>query len=183
MSNNPQISRIGRTLRNFVALALALSIPVVVLAQTQTSTVMGMVTSSSLFELRGTHVRPAPGVPNWPVMSGDTFQAGDGPLTLTLFDSSAVVFAPRTRVTLGMMSNGPVIRLESGSVRYTLRDPGAINFYCKDEKIAVTSQTGEPHCGAPVSGWWVAGGAAAAAGAWGGALGLQNGPPVSPSRP
>lgn len=178
MSKNPQISRFGRKLRNFVALAVALSIPVAALAQTQ----MGTVTSSSPFELRGANINPAPGVPNWPVVSGDTFQAGNAPLTLTLSDGGTVIFAPRTPVTLGEMSNGPMVRLESGAAHYTLRrDRSKINFYCKGEKLSITSQTDEADCDrkSRAAWWWLAIGAV---GATAGVVALTNGPPVSPSQ-
>src|SRR5580765_7623653 len=178
MSKNPRISRIGRKPRRFVAVALALSIPVAALAQTQ----LGTVTSSSPFELRGANINPAPGVPNWPVVSGDTFQAGNTPLTLTLSDGSAVVFAPRTRVTLGVTSNGPMVRLESGSVQSTLqRGPSEINFDCKDEKTSITSQTTEQDCRhRKREAWgWIAAGAAGATAI---VLALHNGSPVSPTR-
>jgi hypothetical protein len=187
MSNGRGISRIGGRLRSFVAVALALSIPIAALAQTR----LGTVFSSSPFELRGANVNPAPGVPNWPVMSGDTFQAGNAPLTLILTDGSTIIFAPGTRVTLGTMVNGPVVRLESGSGRYTLqRSPSEINFYCRDERISISSQSGDLDCGrkaaaaaaaaaAPAALGWVAGGAAAGTAI---GLALRNGPPVSPAR-
>ena len=178
MSENPQRSRVGRKLRSFVALALALSIPVAAPAQTQ----LGTVTSSSPFELRGASINPAPGVPNWPVVAGDTLQAGNTPLTLTLSDGSTVILSPRTRVTL---ASGSIMRLESGSVRYTLqRAPGEINFYCKGDKSSITSRTGDLDCGpeAPAAkeafGAFAAGTLAATAIV----LALQNGPSVSPVR-
>jgi hypothetical protein len=181
MSKTPHISRFLRKLRSVVAVPLAISIPVAATAQTQ----LGTVTSTSPFELRGAHVNPAPGVPNWPVVSGDTLQAGNAPLTLTLFDGSTVIVAPRTRVTLGVMNNGPVVRLDSGSVHYNLRrDPGEINFYCRNDRSAITNQTGELDCGQKAAAWWwvpaAAGGGAAGAAAV--AAALLNGPAVSPAR-
>jgi hypothetical protein len=83
------------------------------------------------------------------------------------------------------MSNGPMVRLESGSVRYTLqRSPSEINFYCKDEKTSITSRTGELDCNRKAQAGqealgWIAGGAGAATAI---VLALHNGPPVSPSR-
>ena len=175
MSRN-QISRFERNLRSLVAVALALSIPVAALAQTQ----LGTVTSSSPFELRGANINPAPGVPSWPVVSGDTVQAGKSPLALTLPDGRTVIFAPGTRVTLSVMSNGLMVRLESGSVQNALlRDPSGIDFYCKDEKISITSAI--TNCGRPPQAeWWPAVGGAAGATAM--VLALNNGPPVSPAR-
>jgi hypothetical protein len=172
-------SRFRRNLRTFAAVALALSIPVAALAETQ----MGTVASSVPFELRGANINPAPGVPNWPVMSGDTFQAGHTPLTLTLSDGSTVILAPGTRVTLGVMSNGPMVRLESGSVHYTLqRSPSRINFSCKDAKSSITSQTGQADCDDKPSSAALAVLAAEAAAATAIYLALRNGPPVSPAR-
>jgi hypothetical protein len=184
MSKSRGVSRIRRKLGSFVSVALALSIPIAALAQTR----LGTVFSSSPFELRGANINPAPGVPNWPVMSGDTFQAGTAPLTLILSDGSTIVFAPGTRVTLGTMVNGPVVRLESGSGRYTLqRSPSEINFYCRDDKISISSQSGDLDCSrkagaaaaAPAVLGWVAGGVAAGTAI---GLALRNGPPVSPAR-
>ena len=196
MSKNPQISRFGRKSRRFVAVALALSIPLAALAQTQ----LGTVTSSSPFELRGAGINPAPGVPNWPVVSGDTFQAGKTPLTLTLSGGSTVIFTPGARVTVSVMSSGLDLRLESGTVQsMSLRDPGGINVYCKGEKVSITSPTGGLDCGretqtaalAPVDQtaptaknkkkawlWVAAGGAVVAATVI--VLALNNGTPVSP---
>jgi hypothetical protein len=168
-------------MRRFVAVALVLWIPVAAQAQRQ----LGTVTSSSPFELRGANVNPAPGVPNWPVASGDTFQAGNAPLTLTLSDGSTVVFAPHSRATVSAAGSGPTVRLESGSARYTLQgDPNAINFYCKNDKSSVTSRTGDLDCGREATTAKEAFGAFAAGmlAAMAIVLSLENGPSVSPVR-
>jgi hypothetical protein len=175
MSKAPHAWCVLRRLRSLAGLALAVSFPVAALAQTQ----LGTVTSTTPFELRGAHVNPAPGVPNWPVVAGDALQAGDAPLMLTLPDGSTVIVAPRVRVTLGEMSNGPLIRLESGSLHYSLqRDPNQINFYCKDDKKNISNRTGDLDCGQKIAAawWWVAG----AGGATAIAAALVNGPAVSP---
>ena len=167
-------------LRRFVAMALVVWIPVAALAQAQ----LGTVTSGSPFELRGANVNPAPGVPNWPVASGDTFQAGNAPLTLTLPNGSTVVFAPHSRATVSA-AGGPTVRLESGSARYTLQgDPNAISFYCKNDKISVTSRTGDLDCGREATTAMEAFGAFAAGmlAATAIVLSLENGTPVSPVR-
>jgi len=179
MSKNPRISRFGRTSRRFGALTLALSIPAAALAQTP----LGTVTSSSPFELRGASINPAPGVPNWPAVSGDSMQSGNTPLTLTLSDGSTITFAPRTRITLGGTDNGPVVRLESNSAQATLRrDPSEITFYCKDKKMSVTSRTAEVKCGDKAADTVVSSSLAATAATTAIVLALQNGAPVSAVR-
>ncbi|HEY2594653.1 MAG TPA: hypothetical protein VGK33_12210, partial [Chloroflexota bacterium] len=144
---------------------------------------LGTVTSTSPFELRNANINPASGVPNWPVVSGDEFRAGNTPLTLTLSDGSTVILAPHTTGTLIDVSNVPMVRLVSGLAHYTLqRDPSEVTFYCRDEKTPITSLTGVIDCGRKTQVaalWWVGG---ATAGATAAVLGLHNGPPVSPSQ-
>jgi hypothetical protein len=78
-----------------------------------------------------------------------------------------------------------MVRLESGAGHYSLqRDPSEINFFCKNDKIAITTLTGDLDCGQKAAAlWWLpagAGGGAAAATA--AAAALLNGPAVSPAR-
>lgn len=169
-----------------IVLALVLSISISgltsmrVAAQAQIATV----SSNSAFQLRGANVTPGTGVPNWPVMSGDTIQAGASAVTFTFPDGSSIVLAPQARVTVSLVDGKLVFLLAAGSAHYALSTLTAVNVECKEKKNAVNAVSGELHCGGnaiPV-GWWAAGGAAAAGITAGVIASHGNGSQVSPTR-
>ena len=78
-------------MRNVTKLILIAAVTAAgVWAQNQIATV----TSLSPFTLRGTSVAVGQGVPDWPVLDGDTIEAGTTPATIVLPDQSVLSLAP-----------------------------------------------------------------------------------------
>jgi hypothetical protein len=173
--------RPGRLVATLVVLAI------VAWAQTQVATI----TSDGPFQLRGANVAPEQGVPSWPVMPGDTIQAGDKPLTVTFEDGSQIVLAPGSSAKVDLQGKTPVFQLETGSARYSLKALDSVKLISLNnpvtpKEISGILQVADPkNAGAP-AGWWTTAhttevlvGSGAAAGL---AIGIVATRPVSPSK-
>jgi hypothetical protein len=153
-------------------------------AQTQIATV----TSDSPFQLRGAGITPGQGVPSWPVMPGDTMQAGKTPLTITFPDGSTVVLAAGATAKADLAGQTPVFQLECGSAHYTLKTLSSPKLMKANHTVTPKDVVGDltvVDCKLPV-GWWtlghtvaVVGGGAAATGL---AVGIVETRPVSSSK-
>src|SRR5579862_8661728 len=110
--------------RTAKSLAVVMAVAVAVLAQTQVATI----TSDSPFQLRGASVTPGQGIPSWPVMPGDTIQAGQTPLTLTFSDGSTIVLSPGATAKVDLAGKTPVFQLEKGTAHYSLKTLSSVKL-------------------------------------------------------
>ena len=172
-------------------LAVAIVVVAVIgFAQTQVATI----TSDGPFQLRGANVTPDQGVPSWPVMPGDTIQAGDKPLTITFEDGSQIVLAPGSSAKVDLSGKTPVFQLETGSAHYSLKALDSVKLMTVDKPVTPKDLAGILQIGGPKNpgdqkdpaGWWTTGhttavlvGSGAAAGL---AIGIVKTRPVSPSK-
>jgi len=171
----------------FKWLAACLLLSLAAFAQSQ----MAIVTSDSPFQLRGATVNPGQGVPSWPVMPGDTIQAGGTPLFLTFPDGSMIVLAAgaSAKVYLTGQTAGqtPTFDLQHGSAHYTLKSQTSVKLLEGGKNVAATSLIGDLQIGnaKPTSGWWTTGHTTAVIAGAGGltalGVGLKKPPPVSPT--
>ena len=141
--------------RSMKFLAVVTALTIVVSAQTQIATI----TSDSAFQLRGAGVTPGQGVPSWPVLPGDTIQAGQTPLTLTFSDGSTIVLSPGATAKVDLLGKTPVFRLESGSAHYALKTLSSVKLMQLKAAINPTDLIGDLVVGSeklPV-GWWTTG--------------------------
>ena len=166
-------------------LAVAIvAVAVVAFAQTQVATI----TSDGSFRLRGANVAPEQGVPSWPVLPGDTIQAGDKPLTVTFEDGSQIVLAPGSSAKVDLLEKTPVFQLETGSAHYSLKTLDSVKLMTLDNSVTPKDLAGILQIGGqkPPAGWWTTGHTAAVLGGAGAAAGLSIGiiqtRPVSPSK-
>lgn len=90
--------------------------------QTQIATV----TSSAPFQLRGATVNPAQGVPSFPVMDGDTIQAGNALTVITFPDGSTVVLEPGATGVVSLTKGKPAFNITKGKAQYRLASAGAV---------------------------------------------------------
>jgi hypothetical protein len=157
---------------------------IVAWAQTQVATI----TSEGSFQLRGANVAPEQGVPSWPVLPGDTIQAGDKPLTVTFEDGSQIVLGPGSSAKVDLSEKTPVFQLETGSAHYSLKALDSVKLVTVDKQVTPKDLAGILQIGgqkAP-AGWWTTGHTAAVLGGAGAAAGLSIGiiktRPVSPSK-
>jgi hypothetical protein len=160
-------------------LAIVLSISISGIAQSQ----IGTVTSSAPFQLRGTSVTPDSGVPNWPLLPGDTIQAGADTVLITFLDGSSIVLSSHATATIAWLDDTPVFNLIDGSAYYRLNTPTSVKLQCTGTESSPKNLEGESECGGRklAAGWWF--GAGVAGGVVAGiALSQNNGDEVSPSR-
>jgi hypothetical protein len=153
------------------------------------------VTSSAKFQLRGAVITPGTGVPNWPVLAGDTIKSGTELTVVTFTDGSVLALNPGSVATVDLMADTPVFRLLSGSAAYSLKSATSVELLATDKKVNVVALTGSYSIGGAkqAGGFWTAGhtaavvgGVAGVGGATAAALGFGSsnsaGPQVSPSR-
>lgn len=165
----------------FLAVVLAV---VVALAQTQIATI----TSDSSFQLRGAGVTPGQGVPSWPVMPGDTIQAGQTPLTLTFSDGSTIILSPGAKAKVDLSGKTPVFQLQSGEAHYSLKTLASVKLEELKAYVIPKDLVGNLSIGSNklATGWWTTGhtlaviGGAAGAAALG--VGVAKGKPSSPGQ-
>lgn len=155
------------------SLAILLTFSVAAMAQTQLATI----TSESSFQLRGAQVTPGEGVPSWPVMAGDTIQAGEANLTLTFTDGSTIILAPGSTGTVDLSGTTPVFHLQSGTIHYLLKKNSTVTLEGPKGPIATTGLAGDASVGttAVSAGWWTTGHTVAVLGGAAGAAGLAVG--------
>jgi hypothetical protein len=168
---------------------LGISVGLLGWAQTQVATI----TSSAPFRLRGATITPGEGVPSWPVLPGDTVQAGNALTIITFTDGSTVSLEPGTEGNVDLSGGAPSFQLASGTVVYSLKSQTAVKLFSGDKPVNPPGLTGTYSRNGgqrPVGGFWtpahtviVAGaGAGAATGiALGVAASSSSGSQVSPS--
>jgi hypothetical protein len=141
----------------------------VICAQGQVATV----TSTAPFQLRGATVTTDQGVPSWPVMPGDTIQAGSEPVVISFTDGSSVTLQPRSSAKITVSGQTPAFLLECGAASYSLSALSAVkvNDPASPSKLAGAYSIA---CGKP-AGWWSAGHTALVLGGAAGAAGLGFG--------
>jgi hypothetical protein len=154
----------------FLAVIMAI---VVVFAQTQIATI----TSDSPFQLRGAGVTPGQGVPSWPVMPGDTIQAGSTPLTLTFQDGSTIIVSPGAKAKLDLSGKTPVFQLQSGEAHYSLKTLASVKLEQLKTAVVPKDLVGDLSIGSSklAAGWWTTGHTLAVIGGAAGAAALAVG--------
>jgi hypothetical protein len=154
------------------------------LGQSQVATV----SSSSSFTLRGANVNSGQGVPDWPVLAGDTIKAVNSPVVLTFPDGSTITLDPGAEATVSLSGPTPVFRLLKGSAHYSLKSLTSVQVISGNQNVTLTSLTGDLGRSGGHGIWTPAHTAIGIAGA-GAAAGLgvgvsqatSGGPSVSPS--
>jgi len=153
---------------------------------------LATVTSTGPFQVHGANVPADGGVPSWPIMEGDTVQAGSSaPVTVTFANGSVLVLEPGSSARIEMLGQTPVFRLEDGAAHYSLSNLSAVKLLALDDPVTPPRPTGSYSVHKnrkPGAGWWTAGhaswllggAAAAAALGYGVASAIRGGPPVSP---
>ena len=159
--------------RSAKLLAVMIILAVLAAAQVQVATV----TSDSPFQLRGAGVQPGQGVPSWPVMPGDTIQAGQTPLTVTFADGSTIVLAPGASAKISLSGATPVFQLLSGSAHYSLKTDSSVKLLNAKGETNRKDLVGDMQIGGPAlaAGWWTTGHTLVVLGASAGAAGLAVG--------
>lgn len=104
-------------------------------------------------------MNPSAGVPNWPLLPGDTIQAGKTPVTITFPDGSTVLLAPGASGRVNMSNGVPVFQLDSGSAHFTLKKKGAVILRTGNSVTNPADLVGDLDFGGtkPPAGWWTAG--------------------------
>ncbi|MEQ1885619.1 MAG: hypothetical protein ABL967_11200 [Bryobacteraceae bacterium] len=143
-----------RTIIDIGRIALCFLLVVGLVAQGQ----VALVSSDSAFILRGSSVNPSAGVPNWPLLPGDTIQAGQTPVTITFPDGSTVILAPGSSGRVGMVNGVPMFQLDSGTAHFTLKKKGAVVLRKAGNVVEPQDLVGEIDFGGnkPPAGWWTA---------------------------
>jgi hypothetical protein len=159
--------------RSVKFLAMLTALAVLVVAQTQVATI----TSDSPFQLRGVGVTPGQGVPSWPVMPGDTIQAGQMPLTLTFSDGSTIILSPGGTAKVDLAGKTPVFKLESGSAHYMLKTLSSVKLEQLKATVNPKDVVGDLVIGNDKlpAGWWTTGHTLAVIGGAAGATALGVG--------
>jgi hypothetical protein len=159
--------------RSMKFLAVITALALVVGAQTQVATV----TSTSPFQLRGVGVTPGQGVPSWPVMPGDTIQAGQTPLTLSFSDGSSIVLSPGATAKVDLAGKTPVFQLQSGSAHYMLKTLSSVKLEQLKATVNPKDVIGDLTVGSEKlpAGWWTTGHTLAVIGGAAGATALGVG--------
>ena len=112
-------------MRKLVCVLTALLVAVPMLcAQGQVATV----TSTGPFQLRGANVTTDRGVPSWPVMPGDTIQAGNAPVIVTFAGGSSVILDPGSSARITISGQTPTFQLVCGTARYSLSALSAVKL-------------------------------------------------------
>lgn len=149
------------------------------------------VTSTAPFTVRGASVNPTQGVPTFPVMAGDTIQAGNAPTVVAFPDGSVVTLDPNSQGRVEVINGRPVFRLTSGRATYTLTTLTSVGLSELNNAVTPAQLIGVLQIGNQQSGggfWTTPEVTIAALGAAGLAAGLgvgltrgaSGGPPVSP---
>jgi len=125
-----------RTVRILFVSAVA---SLLALGQSQVATV----SSSSSFTLRGASVTTGQGVPDWPVLSGDTIKAGNSPVVVTFSDGSTITLDPGAEATVSLSGQTPVFRLVKGSAHYSLKNLTSVQIVSGNQGVTLTSLTGD----------------------------------------
>ncbi len=148
------------------------------LAQSQVATV----TSSSPFTLRGAKVNTGQGVPQWPVLAGDSVKAGNTPVIVTFPDGSTITLDPGTEATVSFSGKTPVFHLVKGSASYSLKTLTSVQIISGNQTVTVADLTGSvaTKAGGRSTAMIVGAGAAAGLGV-GLAQATSGGQSVSPS--
>ena len=136
------------------------------------------VTSTAPFTLRGASVNPTQGVPTFPIMAGDTIQAGNAPTVIAFPDGSMVTLDPNSQGRVEVINGRPVFRLTSGRAEYTLANLTAVGLAELNNTVTPTQLTGVLQIGNQRSGggfWTTPKVTVAALGAAGLAAGLGIG--------
>ena len=164
-------------------LAVLLAAVTLMYAQGQVATV----TSTAPFQLRGANVTTDQGVPSWPVMPGDTIQAGSAPVIITFAGGSSVALEPGSSAKITISGQTPSFQLECGTARYSLSALSAVKL---NDPVSPPKLTGvySITCKRAAAGWWTPGrtafllaGAVGVAGvSFGIAAAVNGGAPVSP---
>jgi hypothetical protein len=84
--------------------------------------------SSAPFTLREASVAAGQGVPNWPVLVGDTVKAGTAKTTLTFVDGSVITLNPGASGRVNMSGGVPSFELLSGTGEYALKTPTSVRL-------------------------------------------------------
>ena len=145
-------------------------------------------TSTAPFQLRGANVTTDQGVPSWPVMPGDTIQAGKAPVVISFAGGSTITLGPGASAKITLSGQTPVFQLECGTARYSLSALSAVKLNDPVSPPKLTSVYSLA-CNKP-AGWWTAGHTALVLGGAAGAAGLgfgisaatSTGQAVSPSQ-
>jgi hypothetical protein len=174
---------------NTKVLIVSVFIAAVARGQVQVATV----SSPSAFTLRGAIVNPEQGVPDWPVLAGNTIKAGSAPATLIFPESSTIVLNPGAEATVGLSGQTPVFQLLKGSAQYSLKTLTSVQLKEASQSVSVTKLAGVLGEAGRKSGagpwtwaaahpfWGIAGTAAAAGLGVGVAEATSGGKSVSPS--
>jgi len=130
-------------------------------------------TSTAPFQLRGANVTTDQGVPSWPVMPGDTIQAGKAPVVISFAGGSSVTLGPGASAKITLSGQTPVFQLVCGAARYSLSALTAVKL---NDPASPPKLTGSfsISCNTP-AGWWTAGHTAIVLGGAAGAAGLGFG--------
>jgi hypothetical protein len=100
------------------------------------------VTSSSSFTLRGVPLNPAQGVPEWPVMPGDTIIAGTSPVKVTFPDGSTITLDPGSQAVISMQGATPVFQLVKGSADYFMKTLDSVRILTGNKAVELTHLAG-----------------------------------------
>src|ERR1700680_3007335 len=109
------------------------------LGQSQVATV----SSSSSFTLRGASITTGQGVPDWPVLAGDTIKAGNSPVVVTFPDGSTITLDPGAEATVSLSGQTPVFRLVKGSAHYALKSLTSVQIISGSQGVTLTSVSGD----------------------------------------
>jgi hypothetical protein len=146
----------------------------------QTFVQVGTAKSISPFQLRQVTVAQDLGVPSWPVLAGDSIQAGKAPVLVTLNDGSTITLGANAEGRFGVADGKTVFQLLRGEAQYGLKAADSVVLMAGDK--AITPATTSGGFGAS-GGFWTVGHTAiiaTVAGGTGAALGVVSA--VSPSR-
>src|ERR1700716_4087255 len=86
------------------------------------------VTSSAPFTLRGAEITPGQGVAMWPVMAGDTVEAGNSLTIVTFPDGSVATLNPSAQAKVDLVNGKPVFQLLKGTATYSLKSNTAVQL-------------------------------------------------------
>jgi hypothetical protein len=114
-------------------------------AVTQTAsaqTLVGTITSSSPFRLRGATINPGEGVPSWPLLPGDTIRAGASLTIITFTDGSVVSLEPGSDGNVDLSAGIPMFQLANGTVTYSLKTRTAVKLLTGDKSVMPVALTG-----------------------------------------
>lgn len=100
------------------------------------------VSSPSGFTLRGASVTPGQGVPNWPVLAGDTIKAGTSPVTFTFPDGSTITLDPGSEATVDLSGQTPVFHLKTGLAHYSLKTLASVHLLSGDQSVTPSTLAG-----------------------------------------